>query len=245
MAKSGKTKSSLKERMVKKKKELKEKGGKGSIIYLKEGTLRVRPMFCGEDEEFVAPITQHYLGAKLKGVYSPVTIGLPCAINEKYNELKDSEEEGDKDIAKTMVPKEKYMMPVIVYADDKGKQVDKDKTGRMVQLTKGLYESIIDLFLDEEWGDPTDPENGYDLKLIRSGTGMQDTEYSVSPCKNTPAPKGHHKMINLEDMITKIIPTYEETEEVVSEFLHDSPDSSDDEPKKKGKKAKKKKSSDV
>jgi len=246
-AKKNSEKLSLKERMALKKKELKEKGGGGNVIFIKEGILRVRPLFCGEDEEYIQPVTQHYLGATLKGVYSPTTVGDPCAINERYQELNDSDDSDDKDIAKSMVPREKYMMPCIIYADVNGKSVDKEKSGRLVQLSKGLYEDIIDLFLDEEWGDPTDPVKGYDLKLIREGTGKNDTEYSVSPCKNTPAPKGFNQ-VDLPDMINKLLPSYEETESKIKAFLHDSPESDDDdddEDLKKKKKKKKKKSKDV
>ena len=160
-----KTKSTLKERMLKKKEELKARGSKGDIIYLKEGTLRVRPLPVGDENDFVVEVTQFYLGAEIKGVYSPSTFGLPCAIMEKYNELKESSDPDDKELAKKFVPKKKYLMPVVVFADEKGKQIDKEKSGRMVQLTNGLYQEIIDLYLDEdEWGDMTDTEEGYDLK---------------------------------------------------------------------------------
>lgn len=244
---SKKKTESLKERMRRKKEELKSKGGKGNIIYIKEGTLRVRPLFCGGENDFVGEVSQFYLGGEIKGVISPASIGLPCAIYEKYEELRDSDDPDDKDWAKKLVPRTKYLMPVAVYSDEKGKKVDEDQSGKMVMLAKGLYEEIIDLFLDEEWGDMTDTEDGYDLKLKRSGTGKNDTEYSCSPCRNTPTPKAYHKEIDLQEMLKEIFPTYEQTQEYINKFLHSVPDEDeeDDKPKKKKKGGKKKRKSDL
>ena len=38
----------------------------------------------------------------------------------------------------------------IVFKDLKGEEIDTDNSGKLVQLTKGLYEEIIDLYLDED-----------------------------------------------------------------------------------------------
>lgn len=236
-----KSTSDLKERMRQKKEALKSRG-KGDMIFIKEGTLRVRTLFCGDENDFVAEVQQFYLGGEIKGVISPHSIGKPCAIWEKYEELKESDDPDDKDLAKKLVPKSKFLMPVAVFLDEKGKKLDNDKSGKMVMLSKGLYEEIIDLFLDEEWGDMTNPKDGYDLKLKRTGTGKQDTEYSCSPCRNTKAPSGFNKEVDINEMLSGIIPTYEETEGFISSFLHSSPGGDEE---KKSKKKKKKKKSDL
>ncbi len=232
---------SLKDRLAAKKEQLKKSGGGSNIIFLKEGTLRVRVLPTGDEEDFVGEVTQFYLGSDIKGVYSPATFGKPCAIMEAYEELKKSDDADDKELAKKFVPKTKYLMPVIVYKDGKGKEIDEEQSGKLVQLTKGLYEEIIDLYLDEdEWGDMTDKEDGYDIKLTREGSTMTDTEYSVKPCKNTPIHKKYKKAddIDLPGMIESIIPTYEETQSNINQFLNLD---DDDEPKKKKKKSSKKK----
>jgi hypothetical protein len=241
-------KESLKDRLAKKRKKLKETGS-GKLLYIKaDTTMRVRVLPVGDEEEFVKEVTQFYLGSEIKGVFSPVTIGQPCAIMEAYNTLKSGDED-DKDIAKTMIPKTRYLMPVVVYDDAKGKKINKDRSGKLVQLTKGLYQSILDLYLDDdEWGDMTDVKKGYDIKLTREGSGMTDTEYSVKPCKNTPLDKEWRKQVNLDEMVDLVIPSYEETEENIQDFLGLEKTSSDDKkdkPKSKGKskkvKSKKKK----
>lgn len=237
-------KKSLKDRLIQKKKELKERGSRNqAMIFQKEGTIRVRLLPTGEDNDFIQEVIQFYLGSKIKGVISPITFGDPCAIEEKYQELKASDDGDDKDLAKSFSPKKKYLAPVIVYTDSKGKTIDKDHSGRMVLLSVGQYEKIIDLYLDtDEWGDMTDPETGYDLKLIRSGTGQLDTEYDVQPCKPTPIPKEFEgKEVNLEEMVREVIPTYEETADFLKEFLSGGLDDEEEEEKPVKKVVKKKK----
>lgn len=219
-------KKSLKDRLEKKKADLKKGGGVGSIIFIKEGSLRVRTLPVGEDNDFTFEVIQFYLGSEIKGVISPATIGKPCAIMEKYNKLKSSKKDDDKELAKKMVPKRKFLMPVAVYKDGKGKEVDPEKSGKMVMLTKGMAEAAIDLFLDDDWGDMTNPLKGYDLKLSREGSGMTDTEYKLTPCKNTPTPKAYRKEVDLRAMVESILPSYEETKEFLDKYLN-NPDDDD------------------
>lgn len=237
-------KKSLKQRMKEKKEELKRKSSNSSILRQKEeGTMRVRILPVGEDTEFVFEITQFWLGKDVGSCISPVTLGEPCAIMEKYTELKESGDESDKEIAKKLMPKRRYVIPVLVYKDDKGKTVNTEDSGKLLQVTGGLYQSIIDLYLDEdEWGDMTDPKEGYDLKITREGLGMTDTEYSVQPCKNTPINKAFRKEIDLEKMVRAEVATYEETETKLGKFMGTSDEGDDDKtPKKKKKGLKRKK----
>lgn len=226
------TKLSRADRLKKKRVELKTKGGGGNITFLKEGTLRVRLLPVNEEADFVMEVTQFYLGQTIKGVFSPSTFGQPCAIMEKYEELKSSSDDDDKELAKKFTPKKKFLAACIVL-DDKGQKVDEEKGVTLVQLTSGLYQELIDLYLDdEEWGDMTDPESGYDIKLTRTGSGMMDTEYSCKPCKNTALPKKYNKEIDLEEMVKSIIPSYEETQDKINQFLGGGVDSDDDEEEK-------------
>lgn len=240
MSKKDLKKKSMKQRLKEKREELKRKSSGSSIIRQKdEGTMRVRILPTGEDNDFVQEIIQFWLGQELKGLISPATFGEPCAVMESYQELKDSDDEDDKDLAKGMMPKNRYVIPVLVYADDKGKKINTELSGKLLQITNGLYQSIIDLYLDDdEWGDMTDPKKGYDLKITRDGKGMTDTTYTVQPCKNTPIAKEYRKPIALEELVRKDIPTYEETVAIRNSYLNGS-----GEEEEKTKKSKKKKKS--
>ena len=251
MKKPQKSKESVKERLAKKRKDIAERGKGLNFLILKEGTMRVRCLPVGEDNEFGIEVTQFYLGPNIKGVISPATIGKPCAIMEKYQELKESKKSADKDLAKKMAPKKKTLIPVIVYDDLKGKVVDKEKSGdsgKLFLITSGVYAEMIDSYLDEDdWGDFTDPENGYDFKVKRTGTGRFDTEYSCTPCPKSPLPRDYKNLVvDLEQMVASIIPSYEETMEKLQDYLNEDPEDDDDEEEEVPKRRKKsRKSNDI
>lgn len=237
------------EKMLERKKQLESKGKGGGIVFPKEGTLRLRIKSPGEDEELGIEIIQFYLGPDMGGVISPATFDEPCPFMEKYKELKESDDEDDKELAKRLVPKRRYIIGGIGYKDDKGKEIDPDMIDRAVLIPSSVYQDIIDLYLDEdEWGDMTDDVEGYDIKITRSGKGKNDTKYTVSPCQKKSLDKKYRGTIDLESIVKNAIPSYEELEEKLKKFLNESPSDDDDEdekPKKKKdrdiKKSKKKK----
>lgn len=236
---------SMREKLLARKKELEKKGSGGGMIYPKEGTIRFRIKDPGEDCELAIEIIQFYLGPKLGGVISPATFNEDCPFMEKYLELKESKDEDDKLLAKKLVPKRKYVIAVVAYKDEKGKEVDEQNIDKPMLIPKQAYQDIIDLYLDEdEWGDMTSIKNGYDLKLTRSGKGQMDTTYTISPCQKKPLDKKYAKPVNLEEMVRKHILPYDELEDKLNEFLcgevDDDDDDEDDTPKKKKKSLKNK-----
>ena len=107
-------KKSLKDRLRDKQKALKTKGN-GKVLFQKaDEELRVRLLSAGDEEEFIKEVVQFYLGGDIKGVYSPMTYDEPCAIYEKYEELKKSKDPDDKELAKDLSPKKKYMVAVLL-----------------------------------------------------------------------------------------------------------------------------------
>lgn len=235
-----KAKKSLKQRLKEKKEQLKKKGNSAILRQKEEGTIRVRTLPVGEENEFVIEVTQFWLGKDIGSSISPSTFGEECALLTKYLELKESEDEADKNLAKKLMPKKRYLMPVLVYSDDKGKKVNDQDSGKLLQITNGLYQEIIDFYLDEdEWGDMTDPRKGYDLKITREGKGQFDTNYSVMPCKNTPMPKEWRKEVDLEKLVRAEMDSFEQTQEKLDKFLGAAFDD-DNEDEDKEKKTKKK-----
>lgn len=222
-----KSKKSLREKMIERRAEMARRaaGGSDNLIYIKEGTLRVRPLYVGPEKEFILPVTQFYLGPKIKGVLSPSSIGKPCALEDEYNRLKDSSKDEDKALAKKMSRRARYVMAVAVYKDLKGQEIDEERSGKFVLLTNSTAQDVTDKWLDDdEWGDMTDPNEGYDLKIGRTGKGKLDTEYSVTPCKNTPAPKSWRKLFPLDEEFNKIFPSFEDTEAKLEDFLSGAPE---------------------
>jgi len=189
------------------------------------------------DEELGIEIIQFYLGGDLGSVISPATFDEPCPFMEMYHELKASDDDDDKELAKKLVPKKKYVLGGSVYKDDKGKEIDPDKVDKGILVANGVYQDIIDYFLDDdEWGDMTDDKEGYDIKISRTGKGKNDTEYSVLPCQKKPVDKKYRGTIDLKKIVKAQIKSYDELEEVLSKFLKVPKETSDDEDERPRKK---------
>lgn len=223
------SKESLKERLRRKQQEIKERSSSsGNLFFIKEGTHRLRIPPIRGDEEWAFEITQMYLGSKIQGVISPSSIGLDCPMLEKHEELK---EEGSKDTAllSTLRGRTRYLIPVIQYKDERGKDIDTDQGIKLALITGSVYSQLIDFFLDPDLGDFTDPEEGYDIKIKRTGKGKTDTEYSVSAMRPSPLEGKWANEIDLSAMVKEAIPTYEEVEDKLAEFLVSSSDPDEEE----------------
>ena len=166
---------------------------------------------------------------------------------EKYDELRNSDNDEDKELAKLLVPKRRYALGGLVYEDEKGKKIGYDGKDRVILVTRQVYQDVVNLYLDEdEAGDMTDPRKGYDIKVTRTGEGQFDTSYSVQNCKPTALDKPYRGEVPLEKMVRAQIKSYEELEEVLKKFLNESEDDDDDDepkPKKKSSKVSSKKGS--
>lgn len=231
------TGSSTREKMLARKKKLEEKGSGNGLIFPKEGTLRMRIKSPGDDQELGMEVVQFYIPG-VGGVISPATFDEPCPFMEKYEELKQSKDEDDKELAKRLIPRRRYVIGGIIYKDDKGNGVDYDGQNRGVLIAGAVYQDIIDLYLDEdEAGDMTDPVTGYDIKITRSGSGKFDTTYSVRQCKPSKLDKKYRSELDLEKIVRDQIKPYDELEDELNKFLNESPDDGDedDAPKKKKK----------
>ena len=227
-----------KDKMLARKKQLESKGNGSGLVFPKEGTLRMRIKSPGDDQELGIELIQFYLNKDLGGVISPATFDEPCPFMEKYQELKNSKDPDDQELAKMLVPRRKYVVGGIVYSDEKGTKVDYEGKDKGVLIPRSVYQDIIDLYLDEdEAGDMTDPRTGYDIKIIRSGSGKNDTTYSARACKPTKLDKKYSGNVDLESIVRSQIKDYDELEEILASFLKEGRDSDeeDEKPKKKKK----------
>lgn len=245
--------TTTKEKMLARKKQLESKGSGGGFIFPKEGTLRMRIKSPGDDQELGIEVIQFYLGNDIGGIISPATFDEPCPFMEKYQELKSSKDDDDKNLAKALVPRRKYILGGIVYADDKGQKVDYEGKDKGVMVPRSIYQDVIDLYLDEdEAGDMTDPKTGYDIKITRSGSGKLDTTYSARACRPSKLDKKYAGNVDLDGIVRSQIKSYDELEELLAKYLnedHSSEDEDDEKPKKKktdkDKKKKRKYKSDI
>lgn len=157
----------------------------------------------------------------------------------EISRIENSKDEDDKELAKNLVPRRRYVVGGIIYSDEKGSKVDYEGKDKGVLVPRSVYQDIIDLYLDEdEAGDMTDPKTGYDVKVIRSGSGKLDTTYSARACKPTKLDKKYQGTIDLEGIVRSQIKSYDELEDLLSQYLNEDHGDDDDDDKSKKKKKK-------
>ena len=109
---------SAKEKMQERKKKLSERGSGSGLLYPKEGTMRIRLKNPGDDEELGIEVITFYRGRDKGSIISPATFNEPCPWMEKFKQLKESSDPADKELAKTLVPRHKFVIGGDVYKDD-------------------------------------------------------------------------------------------------------------------------------
>lgn len=236
-------KKSLIERLKEKKTKLSRNNGKRLITYPEQGTTRYRVLPPGPEKDFSVELITMYIPdageGEQKSHLSPASFGEKCAVMEAYNKLAKSKKEVDMEMAKKMRPKRKQGMAVIKYADVNGKNIDADFGVKILAVPNSVVGELIDYYTDPtDGGDFTDPVQGADIKVTRTGEKL-NTEYSVRVCKPTKLSKEYAKQLfDPEAMVREILPTYDESV-VIAEKIFGSKASSSTPAKKKKKKVKK------
>lgn len=171
-------------------------------------TVRILPP-VGTMEYFFMEVGQHFL----EGVgmfYCPKICSEgknPCPICEVNDGLYQS---GEKEAAQKFRAQRHFFMNVIVKAtEDAGPQI----------FTPGvqMFTSLVSLISDPDFGDITDVDEGYDIKIERSGEGL-NTHYEVRPAKTTTPLGSDDEEVDewltatkdIFDMVTKQIKPYDE-----------------------------------
>jgi len=234
-------KKSLKDRLKRRRQEIKERSsGSGNIFFIKAGKTRFRILPVeDEDEDFSFEATHFYLGNVIKGVFSRASLGEDCPIQEYYEELKESGNAEDKEKAKKFPPRKKYLVPVVIYKDERGREIDTERGVCLMMLPSRTYGEVIDAYLDPDLGDFTDPVEGYDFKVTRTGTGKTDTEYTIQPMRPSALPKEFSKPVNLHKMIDAALPSKEKVQEYLEQWKETMEDGDEPEEKPRKKKGKK------
>jgi hypothetical protein len=92
----------------------------------------------------------------------------------------------------------------------------KDGEIKLMDLKTTIYKQVIDYAVNPEYGNPSDPDEGYDITIKKEKTGPlpQNVKYTVMPSRNTvPLTEAEKEMdlYNLDTMFKR--PTYEEQKE--------------------------------
>ena len=165
------------------------------------------------------------------GLLSPHQFGKPDPVQELINKLRDDASKESYELAKKLYPKMRTYAPVIVRGEE-------DRGVRLWSFGKTVYQSLLNIMLDEDYGDITDPTDGRDVKVVcTKAPGRMWATTSVRPRgKPSPLSSDHtqakewlNNIPELDDLYT--LKTYEELEKIVNDWLSadDSADSGDNE----------------
>lgn len=157
---------------------------------LGQGTTRVR-VLPGQDpgsldKDFYVLVYLHYKVSPTKPTVPVVCSRTKdprskCPVCDYVAQLRASGDEADKQLADDMSVRIKYAMGVLpLEGEDKNKQM-------VFMAPKVVWQKIIQLGQDKDYGDVTHPYEGFDLKFIKSGTGKKGTSYDCMPARN-PSP---------------------------------------------------------
>jgi hypothetical protein len=126
--------------------------------------------------------------------------------SEEFTKARDPFNEIPEDIYSEK-PQFAYVTNVIDRTDGKIKLFD---------LKTTIFKQLVELASDKDYGSPADPENGYDITIIREKTGPlpQNVKYNIRPGRSTtpltPAEQ-ELELYNLDSIYKR--PTYEEQKE--------------------------------
>ncbi len=161
------------------------------------------------------------------GLLAPYQFGKPDPIQELINKLREDASKESYDLAKKLYPKMRVYAPVLVRGEE-------DKGIRVWAFGKTVYQTLLNIMLDEDYGDITDPADGRDVKVVctkapgrmwastevrprgRSSVLSENTETATSWINSIPS---------LDDMYT--LKSYEELEKIVNDWLSGEDGSSD------------------
>ena len=145
-------------------------------------------------------------------------------IIEFTKQLRQTSESENWKLAKKLDPKVRYFAPIIV----RGRE---DEGVKVWQFGKELYETFLNLAVDEEVGDYTDVASGRDIKLTTVGPEVTGTKYNrttASPSmKVTPLSEDASQVenwmqdqVNPKDLFKNRIVEYDQTKQYLASWLN-------------------------
>lgn len=132
--------------------------------------VRIVPSAYNEGNPFSEIKVYYGIGSK-KVMISPLNFGEKDPIKEFADILRKEYDKENYALSRKLDPKIRIFVPVIVRGEE-------DKGVRLWQFGKQIYEELLSMAVDEEIGDYTDVNSGYDLKLETVGPEATGTAYN-------------------------------------------------------------------
>jgi len=187
--------------------------------------IRIVPYRHNKDNPFIE-LYFHYNLGKNKTYLSPVSFGRPDQVNEFSEKLKST---GDKDEwiqGKRLEPKMRTFVPVVI----RGKE---NEGVKFWGFGKTVYQELLSIITDPDYGDITDAVNGRDVVVERitpteAGNQYGKTTIRVKP-NQTPITEDKDTLkiifdsqVNLSELYSE--PSYDDLKEVLDNYFNPTDD---------------------
>ena len=155
-----------------------------------------------------------------RGLLAPYQFQNPDPIQELITKLRDEGSKESYELAKKLYPKMRTYAPVIVRGEE-------DKGVQIWGFGKTVYQTLLGLMLDEDYGDITDPTSGRDIKVVCSkqpGKKWAMTEVRPRGKQSTLSDNGDQasgwldNIPNLDDIYQE--KTYDELSKIVNDWIN-------------------------
>ena len=191
--------------------------------------IRVVPYAFNKDNPFIELFFHYNLNNR--SYLSPISFGRPDPIEEFAQKLKGSGNKEDYQLSKKLEAKMRTFAPVIVRGEE-------SQGVKFWGFGKTVYQELLSIIADPDYGDITDPVNGRDVSVEfisaeESGASFPKTNIRVKP-NQTPIsdePSVLELVKTSQKDITEIYQeqSYDDLTNVLNEWLNPSEDSTEEE----------------
>ena len=191
--------------------------------------IRIVPYAFNKDNPFIELFFHYNLNNR--SYLSPISFGRPDPIEEFAQKLKASGNKEDYQLTKKLEAKMRTFAPVIVRGEE-------SQGVKFWGFGKTVYQELLSIIADPDYGDITDPVNGRDVSVEfisaeESGASFPKTNIRVKP-NQTPIsdePSVLELVKTSQKDITEIYQeqSYDDLTNVLNEWLNPSEDSTEEE----------------
>ena len=175
------------------------------------------------DGLFYKELKQHKVGENF--VFCPKVNQEPCPICDLYKKLYDMGTDDAINLAKEIKGRKQYLYNIVI-RDEDGKAPADPKKVFIYMSGKKLFDTLVDYFFDDDYGDLTDVEKGFDFVIKKEEGDLGFPNYDNSKPRRNPTPLADDSTIineilsNARDLNKEVeILSFDELKKMLEKFL--------------------------
>ena len=182
--------------------------------------IRIVPYAFNKDNPFIELFFHYNLNNR--SYLSPISFGRPDPIEEFAQKLKGSGSKEDYQLSRKLEAKMRTFAPVIVRGEEK-------QGVKFWGFGKTVYQELLSIIADPDYGDITDATNGRDIMIERQTPAEAGNQYGKTTVRVKPnqTPITDNKdmletMLNSQPNLTELYtePSYDDLKEALAGYLN-------------------------